>query len=446
MLECDLLCHRLRSSDPSAFGCSMPLYLFLLVVVSLSCGSLPPLETSIWRPAMATAGLTMAWVLLCHIGARMLAKQVVQDGLDPIQGARWLEKQLDIFRWLGLGVIVLCLGGFGLARVLPQVPILASSLFAQAVVLLAPGLAIAAATWSAENVYGMMLGYTQRSFGAHLRSVFSALRNGMAWLIAPVLILLALADLVTLLPVSGQTTGWITAAIMIVVVPLGLPWLVRTLFKTEPLDGETECWVGSLLTESGLGKTKAVRWNTGGRSFNAMVAGFVAPLRTLMVSDRLLDELPRQQVAMVVLHEAAHLQRRHVPLRMVSILPAWAVGAAVTQIAGDRSWATALGSAAGILLTMLILRIIAYRTEFDADVQACRMAAAIDGRVADVPNSYEQAAETLGWALMRVTLDHPSSRKPTWLHPGLSDRLDCMRRRATPSEKTNRAATIANPA
>jgi Zn-dependent protease with chaperone function len=226
-----------------------------------------------------------------------------------------------------------------------------------------------------------------------------------------------------------------------------LPWLIRHLFKTSPLSQPTDLWIRQLMTAAGLRRTRAVRWNTDGRTFNAMVAGFVPPLRTLLVSDRLVDELPRQQIAMVVLHEAAHLRRRHVPIRMLALLPAWGAGVLVTKIAGQQSWAVAAGSVVGILLTMLILRIVAYRTEHDADVQACRLAAEMSGQVEDVPATYEHASEALSAALLRVTFDHPAGRKATWLHPGVAERVAWMRRqREAPISNNTTAATAANPA
>jgi Zn-dependent protease with chaperone function len=178
-----------------------------------------------------------------------------------------------------------------------------------------------------------------------------------------------------------------------------------------------------------------------------MVAGFVPSIRSLLLSDRLLDELPQDQIAMVVLHEAAHLRRKHVPIRMLSVLPAWAAGAALTKIAGENEWAMILGSIAGILLTLMILRIVAYRTEYDADVQACRLAVEIAPNVDRVPGTYEEAADALSAALLRVTFDQPAGRKATWLHPGVTDRIDFMRRvRETPQSNTATAGTIANPA
>ena len=71
----------------------------------------------------------------------------------------------------------------------------------------------------------------------------------------------------------------------------------------------------------------------------------------------------------------------------------------------------------GILMTLLILRIISYRTEYDADVRACRMAESLAGQFDQLPSHYDDASATLSAALIRVTFDHPSARKATWLHP-----------------------------
>ncbi|TWU27072.1 Peptidase family M48 [Novipirellula galeiformis] len=424
----------------------MHLQSFLLVVLSLSCGSLPAGEVDLTRAVVATLGMIVAWWILCHIAARTTSQQVIAGNIEPIQGAQWLETQLDVFRWLGLGVVVMCLAGFGLARNLDAMPVIQNSMFLQSLVLLFPGLAISAASWSAEHRYGVLLEYADRGIVTHLRSIVSSFRGGVAWLVVPILMLLASADAITRLPISQQQAGWVMAGALVLFLCVGLPWLASRLFKTGPLDGEAEAWVASLLSASGLQRTKAVRWDTEGRSFNALITGFVPPLRTLLLSDRLLDELPRGQLAMVVLHEAAHLRRRHVPLRMLSILPAWGVGAGVTRLAGDASWAMVAGSVVAIILTLGVLRLIAYRTEFDADVQACRLAEKIAPSVSEVPESYAAAAEALSRALIRVTEDHPAARKPTWLHPGVVDRIECIRRqRIIPNVNNVTAGTMANP-
>lgn len=107
-------------------------------------------------------------------------------------------------------------------------------------------------------------------------------------------------------------------------------------------------------------------------------------------------------------------------------MPAWGSGALVTRMLGDHSWAMAAGTVFGTLLTLLLLKIVAYRTEHDADVQACRMAERIAGTVPDVPITYAAAAEALAGGLLRVTADQPQARKATWLHPGVSERVERM--------------------
>lgn len=423
----------------------MQLYYFLVVVISLSCGSLPPGDVDPLRAIVASMGMVTSWWLLCHIGARAIAKQVLEDSLDPLVGANWIEKQLEAFRYLGLGVSVLCLGGFGLARVLDTAPVLEHSMFLQALALLSPAVLITIGTWSAEQYYGAKLGYTDRGARNYFRSLWLTFRGGMAWLVAPILILLGINDLASLaFDGSSQIIAMVSA---LAFVPFGLPWLIRHLFKTSKLDQDDQAWIASLMAAVGLKRTKSVRWETEGKSFNAMVAGFAPPLRTLLVSDRLLDELPREQVAMVVLHEAAHLKRRHVPIRMLSVLPAWGAGALISYVAGSATWAMGVGSVIGILLTMLTLRAVAYRTEYDADVVACKLAEKIGGSIDYVPATYDAAAETLASALHRVTEDHPAMQRASWLHPGVVERVDWMRRqRSAPTASNNNAGTIANPA
>ena len=426
----------------------MHLFYFLIVIVSLACGSLPPsTNIDLVSAATATVGMVTAWVILCHVAARTVAIHVRDHALEPIAGADWLEKQLAAFRWIGLGVAVLCLAGFGLARVLGGLPVVGTSMSLQAVILLAPAMIITMATWSAEHRYGVLLKYAKPGIGPHFRSVWQSFRGGVAWLVAPVVFLLGVSDLIAMLPISPSAAGVLTLVMIGSFVPLGLPWLIRHLFKTDPLDIATADWIDSILTSAGVHRTRTVRWNTGGQSFNAMVAGFVPPLRTLLLSDRLLDQLPKSQIGMVVLHEAAHLRRRHVPMRMAAIIPAWGVGALISSMAGDHAWGMIVGSIVGIALTMAMLRLVAYRTEFDADVQACKMAASIAGQIDGVPDTYDAAADALAAALLRVTFDSPSGRKATWLHPGVADRIAWLRRNdITPTTNNVAAGTIAKPA
>ena len=430
----------------------MHLYFFLLVVLSLSCASLPAVETSLGQSALATLCMLSGLILLCHIAARICSKQIEAEQIDPRLGAELIERQMTAFRWLGLGIVLLCLAGFGLATATVQASYLNSSLFLQAVILLAPGLVITLATWSAEHYYRGLTGLVDNTARRHAGYLWQRFRGTVAWLIVPILLLLAMTDLIGSLPIDDALAAMITAAVLLLFVPLALPWLIRYLFKTSRLDKSTEQWIDQIMIGSGLKRTRIVCWDTGNRSFNAMVAGFIPPLRTLLISDRALDELPRSQLAMVVLHEAAHLRRFHVPMRMLTIVPAWLLGGLITRFADGHSWAMAAGSGVAISMTLITLRIAAIRTEFDADQQACNLAVNMADRVADVPATYDEASDALRDALLRITLESPSARKASWLHPSIPERITAMKRQldnrqslATTGTAKSQSPTLMNP-
>lgn len=408
----------------------MHLYFFLLVVLSLSCASLPPVDTSLRQATLASGCMLTALFLLCHIAARICAKQIASEKIDARLGADLLDRQMTAFRWLGLGIVILCLAGFGLATATVQTPYLSNTLFLQAVILLIPGLTITVATWSAEQYYRGLTGLVENHPVLHAKYLWQRFRGTVAWLVLPILLLLGMTDLITGLPIGEATAAIITTIVLLLFVPLGLPWLIRHLFKTSRLDSQTEQWVDEIMSAAGLKRTRIVCWQTGNRSFNAMVAGFVPPLRTLLISDRALNELPRSELSMVVLHEAAHLRRFHVPLRMLTIVPAWLLGGLITRFTEGHSWAMAAGSGVAIAMTLITLRIAAIRTELDADVQACQMAAEMADRVRDVPRSYEDASDALSNALLRITVESPSARKASWLHPAVSQRIANMQSHA----------------
>lgn len=401
----------------------MHLYFFLLVVLSLSCASLPPVETSLQQATLASGCMLTALVLLCHIAARNCARQITREQIDARLGADLLDRQMTAFRWLGLGIVILCLAGFGLATATVQAPYLSDTLFLQAVILLIPGLTITLATWSSEQYYRGLTGLIDNHPSLHASYLWQRFRGMVAWLVLPILLLLGMTDLIKGLPIGEASATIITTLSLVLFVPLGLPWLIRHLFKTSRLDKSTERWIDEIMIAAGLKRTRIVCWQTGNRSFNAMVAGFVPPLRTLLISDRALNERPRSELAMVVLHEVAHLRRFHVPLRMLTIVPAWLLGGLITRFAEGHSWAMAAGSGVAIAMTLITLRIAAIRTELDADVQACQIAAEIADRVRDVPQSYDEASVALSNALLRITVESPSARKASWLHPGVSQRI-----------------------
>ncbi len=412
----------------------MQLYFFLLVVLSLSSASVPSMETPMEKAALATMCMLGSLILISHIAARACWKQIETQQIEPLLGAELFERQMNAFRWLGLGIVLLCLTGFGLATATVQSPMLKQSLCFQAVVLLMPGLTITLSTWSAEHYYRSLTGLVEQGLRQHLAGVWLRFRGTMGWLVVPILLLLAMSDLIAGLELHETHTAIITMLGVLIFVPFALPWLIRFLFKTAPVHESAEKWFESIISAAGIRRTSILCWRTDNRAFNAMIVGFIPSFRTLLISDRLMNELPRPQLAMVVLHEVAHLKRFHVPLRMLSIVPAWLLGGLITRMAEGHSWAIAAGSGVSIAMTLVILRLAATRTEFDADLQACNMAVRVSQFVKDVPSTYDEASRAMEEALRRITLESHSARKASWLHPSVSQRIAALKHRTNREE------------
>ncbi|WP_182864850.1 M48 family metalloprotease [Rhodopirellula sp. JC639] len=415
----------------------MQLYYFLAVILSLSLGSLPASSQSFARAAGFTALVILAWWVLCYLAVRLVVRLIDQGEVDARVGYDWFDRQTECFRWFSLGLVLLCLGGFGLGRNLDQLPLVQNSLALQAMVLLFPAMAMMSGLWAGEYLFAARLGLVRPSVWAGLKSIVATLRCSVGWLVAPIVGILALVDLVALTSIGDQVPPWVAWGALGLLLVAGIPVLVRRIFPTTPLDDATLQWIQSVVAAAGIRRCKIVQWDTGLQTHNAMIAGLLGRFRVLMLSDRLVRELSREELAMVILHEVAHARRFHVPLRIAALVPAWLAGAALERGLMHDSlsawgadwaadWAGTLGSALSLLATVLILRVVSYRSEYDADAVACRLAPSVAQTCAEVPATESDAGHQLAAALLRVTEDSDAARKPTWLHPGISDRIDAF--------------------
>ena len=418
----------------------MSLFLFLIIVLSLSCGSAPPREVAVVPCLVASAGLILAWALLAK-SAASIALARVRSGAQPLAAAQSLERQLEALRWLGIATVLICLLGFGLAGAVQLWPVFAQSLLLQSIVLLAPALLMIASTLWAEHQYGVAMGYTAAGFFPAVSQVLTGLLRFSGWLLAPILAMLAIADLLMLMPGSDQIPSGISlAALTILTVPVLVPWLAKRMWTTGPLAGDERCQVGELVAAAGLPGLDVRLWDTGMRSPNAVVVGFFAPLRSLLLTDRLIRDLPEDQLKLIILHEVAHIRRHHIWLRMLSVLPGWLLAAMVLHLGGTGPLLLLLSNAVAIGGTLVMLRLSGHETEFEADRVACELATQI-GRP---PSAYRSAhpvistsgistgytgpamepraaAAALAAALRRVTAGDDAGRA-AWLHPSVDAR------------------------
>lgn len=409
----------------------MPLYWFLLVITSLACDSVPGRSVPLAQSVLASLCLLSGWALLTRLAARSATRQVLSDQVAVGPASTALGHQMEVLRWLGLAMSLLALIGFGLAGLIDRLPWGGQWITVRALLLLLPAVAATGWSWWCELHFDIAAHAYQppRRRLAYLMDMF---RLQAAWLILPILVLLGVLDLTQgLLGVGaahGATVGGILA---LVVLPLLLPTILGRIWSLRPIpDTTTALWCESLVAATGVRGLQLRQWDTAGCFCTALVAGFVPHFRRLLLSDSLLWRLSREQTAMVVLHELAHIRRWHLPLRLLVLLPVWGAASLVSHALGEFPWAEVAGIAAGLAASLLALRGVAYRTEFDADATACRMATAIGGRVEGVPDTFPAAAAALADALDRVTADSPESRRATWLHPSIDSRRAALLQRA----------------
>tara|TARA_A100001391_G_scaffold34897_1_gene19030 strand:- start:628 stop:2016 length:1389 start_codon:yes stop_codon:yes gene_type:complete len=447
------------------------LYTFLLVFISLMSGAVNSQAVPSSRAVLASCLLVGGWVLLAHAVAFWLARRVLIRSKSASQGSEQLRVVMETVRWLAIPITLLCHFAFSLPTWLSAQPFFEHSMTLQAAGLLAPGMIVLLASWSAEYWYTAFVNHRPRMLASYASVLMHNLRGGPAWLIVPTLVFLALSDVAELvkdeLLVSSEwpasyaialTWGLIAGGGLVLAV--AFPWLVRWIAKTEPLNLEFRLEIETWLQRCGISThpllgMQIARWDTSHRMLNAMVAGIVRPGRLLLLSDRLLDELPRGGRLMVVMHELAHVRRHHLLIRMVAILPAWLISSWSSSLLADigllsHAWALGVGGALGLIATVLTLGTVSHLSELDADATACRLAVeacqseiatdsleveqvvGLSQYPAGEPMTVAMAADMLADALIRVTADHPAARKFSWLHPSLETRVERLRRIARP--------------
>lgn len=442
----------------------MSLYLFLIVVTALACGSVEPLDVPAKQSILASLAMVLAFGLIAKSAATLAAARV-QRGVAPRLASETLHCQLDLLRWVSLAVSLFCLLGFRLAAASGQWPVIGDSMCLRSLVLLSPAISMLALTLWVERQYGVALQQEAAGVWRGLRQVASTLVSAVGWIVVPILLMLALSDTLGLilqrwLPQAEPLAGGVTAlALVLVVVPLLVPWLAKRLWRTRPLDAAEHAWIGRLVAR--VGPPIEVRlWDTSMRTSNAVVIGFFPGFRTLLVTDRLLAELPADQLRLIILHELAHVRRGHLWLRIAAVAPAWLAAAMLVQWLGDDPLIGMLAQGTAILLTLVLLRWAAHATEFDADRIACQLAVGSaarndyhvssrpggrssrrsDGARSDgaaVPasaageamNEAMQEAVRLSSALRAVTADSAQPpRRSSWLHPSVEARCHRLSR------------------
>ncbi|NBP51822.1 MAG: hypothetical protein EBU70_11745, partial [Actinobacteria bacterium] len=186
-------------------------------------------------------------------------------------------------------------------------------------------------------------------------------------------------------------------------------------------------------------------WPTDGLVANAAVVGFLPGFRVVMLSDCLLESMPRRQILAVMAHELGHVVRRHVAWMIVVLaacyVAAGSVGVVVAEAALDLATldlaALDLANEGGLLgllavardvgVLVLALWLFGYfsrRFERQADTFAVQLLSARAGREDATPEAVDAMVGALGAVAF---LNHVPRARRSWRHGSIIWRQEYLR-------------------
>jgi Zn-dependent protease with chaperone function len=208
-------------------------------------------------------------------------------------------------------------------------------------------------------------------------------RQNLALIIAPLGLMIAMKGLQRAVP---EGIGYAIAAGLVVAVFIGLPWILRLVLNLKPLpDGPLRTRLLAAARRLNFRFSNILVWNTNGGVANAMVAGLLPYPRYILLTDRLISELPHDEIEAVFGHEVGHVKHAHMlfyvgflVLSMSAV--AWCCNLATDSVtllksllADNESWGTYPFVGIVAAYVFLVFGFLSRRCERQADVFGCRV-------------------------------------------------------------------------
>ncbi len=293
------------------------------------------------------------------------------------------------------------------------------------------------------------------------------LRHQVLFILVPMLFILAARDAVVhydeqIRAATGQEfAGDILLGCSAIVVALIAPEVLRHIWVTQRLpDGPLRDRLQTICKKLNMRCREILVWRSGGMIVNAAVMGVVAPMRYVLITDAMLEQLDDTKIEAVFGHEAGHVKRHHI---LFFLLFALISGCIVTIFSAHvhGMTRTEYQIAAAVLGALLLCKWgmlfgwVSRRFERQADVFGVRTLA-LSGLPCTLPcklhadDSSEQpspygdkicatAAQVFSHALNEVALLNgmrPEAR--SWRHSSISSRSRFVQRLAGDPEHTRR--------
>jgi STE24 endopeptidase len=261
-----------------------------------------------------------------------------QRGAKAIDRAERWALLLPWATLLGLAAAVLGAGWLSLLRSAVGDPPLVDELLA-----LAPSIALLALGWWVHEPIERRLreaglirrldeGTPVSTWPSRTAFVASRLRTNVLIVLVPVLAVVATAETVAFLVAPAAPAWWNSGGRELATlgsaafVYLFSPWILRGVLDCSPMPaGSLRADLEAVCTASGVRIADLLVWRTADRMLNGAVVGLLPRIRYVLLTDGLLELLPRGELRAVMAHEVGHVRRRHLP---------WLLGSMIVLLVG----------------------------------------------------------------------------------------------------------------
>ncbi|MFO0831967.1 MAG: M48 family metalloprotease [Phycisphaerales bacterium] len=266
--------------------------------------------------------------------------------------------------------------------------------------------------------------------------VWSQVRHQMLLVLVPIAMVLTWTEVVEALPRwlhAGTGAWWLEPLrwVGVIVVLMLTPLALRVVWRTVQMGGGE-------LREQILATCRSYRvrvvgplvWRTHGSLINAAILGMFYPFRYLLLSDAMLERMPREQLEVVLAHEIAHVRKRHMLWTAVAVFAVvmflGVLGEAVMHFLPLPGLleSVAVGGAAvtSVIAGFLVFGLVSRRFEWDADAFAAAHIARLTSSGAPPVVNEHAVAATVATLQSVADLNGIPPRKFTFRHGSIAER------------------------
>lgn len=266
--------------------------------------------------------------------------------------------------------------------------------------------------------------------------VLAAVRHQMSIILAPIVCILTWGEFMQWGVDHKYLPGWAdqgpTRFVGTILILILLPAALRRVWDTVALGpGPLRDRLLEMCTAQGVRVRELLIWRTHGTMINGAVMGLIPPLRYILLTDALIENLPAEQVEAVTAHELGHVRRRHIlwlAAAAIGSIITFSVGAELTlELLGGRIADTAIAQAAIGFLSLAagvtMFGFVSRRFEWQADAFAVQHLSGHRPGSKGIALTPE-AVNAMSGALNAVAaLNHIPKNRFTWRHGSIETRL-----------------------